>query len=431
MKIAMVAPYSLFCPNSRQSEDERINNFIKTRGTIVKAHSPSDSLLQLAAFTPENHELVYMDDQYGNIDTNQGFDLAAITCITVSANRAYKIADEFRQKGVYVVMGGIHTTLCPEDAAKHADTIVVGDADDVWQRFLFDFENGVPKNFYDGGRADIRKRPPPRISLVPREWYFLNMMQKEMYAFSTTLGCTRACKFCSDWKKPGYNRLQKKTIEQIKQELEQIASYSDNYSLLIMDDNVFLDVSHGKKVLEVIKSLNVRWIAATDISIAEHPSLLKMIRESGCRLLSIGLESLNEENLKWLAPWKAKQVKSYKDAINKLREEGINAVGSFMVALEYDTKSTFEEIFEFFIESKLSGAAISILTPAPGTELRNKLIKEGRLDLKAPWKAYSGYNLLFKHPTLSKKDIYDGLFWFLQKCETPEMIEHLKRISFE
>ncbi len=431
MKIAMIAPYSLFCPHSRQSEDERLDNFVRTRGVAFKAYSPCDSLLQLAAFTPDKHELIYMDDQYGNIDTNQQVDLAAISFMTANANRAYEIADEFRRKGVYVVMGGIHPTLCPKDAAEHADTIVIGDADDVWHQFLIDFENNSPKTLYDGGRADLAKRPPPRLNIVPNDWYFRKMMQTEMYSISTTLGCPRICKFCSNWRKPGYHRLQKKKIEQIKREIEQIASFSENYSFLIMDDNAFLDVNHGIKVLEIIKPLNIRWIAPTDISIADHPALLKLIRESGCKLLFLGLESLDEKNLKWLAPWKAGQVKNYREGIKRLREEGINAVGSFMIGLEHDTKSTFQEIFDFFIESKLAGAALAIMTPYPGTELRDKLIEQGRLNLDAPWEDYSCYNLLFKHPTLSKQDIYDGLFWFLKKCESPEVLEHLKKVSFD
>lgn len=430
MKIALVAPYSLFYPPSRMSDDDRINQYVKAKQTLFKAYAPCDSLLQLAALTPLKHELIYMDDQYGNVNSAENVDLAALSFMTVSADRAYEIADGFRRRGVHVVMGGVHPTFCPEDAAKHADTVVIGDADGVWKRFLLDFENKTPKAVYNGGCADLTKRPPPRFDIIPRKWFFRNAMQREMYSIHTTLGCTRACKFCSNWKKAGYNRLQKKTLRQIRRELERIASYSDNFYLSIMDDNLFMDVAHGRKVMEVIKEMNINWFAPTDISIAHDPSLLKLIRESGCKMLVFGLESLREENLKWLAPWKARQVVNYKDAIKKLRDAGINALGSFMVGLEYDTKAVFDEIFDFFIDTKLAGVGVGILTPYPGTDLRDRLIKENRLDLDAPWGSYTCYNLLFKHPILSKKDICDGLFGFYQKCETPEVAKHLKKVSF-
>lgn len=430
MRIALVAPYSLFYQGSRLSEDDRIDEFVKTKGRLFKAYAPCDSLLQLAAFIPEEHELTYMDDQYGNVDTSANVDIAALSFMTVSADRAYEVAAEFRRRGVYVVMGGVHPTLCPDDAAKHADTVVVGDADDVWHRFLSDFESGRPEPLYDGACADLSKRPPPRFDVVPRKWYFRNAMQKEMYSIHTTLGCTRNCRFCSNRSKAGYNRLQKKDIGQIKKELKVVAAYSDDLYLSIMDDNLFLDVAHGKKVLNIIKDMDIEWYAPTDISVADDPKLLKLIKKSGCRMLALGLESVDERNLKWLAPWKAKQVGHYKEAIKRLRDEGINAMGSFMVGLEHDTISVFDEIFDFFIETKLAAIGLGIVTPYPGTELREKLLKEGRLNTDAPWGAYTCYDLLFEHPALSKKDIYDGLFRFYQRCGSPEIVEHMKKVTF-
>ena len=429
MKIAFIAPYGLFVDSCRLSEDSRIDAFLKMRGPDAKAYSPCDSLLQLAALTPSEHEIFYMDDQYGNVDISADIDIAAISLVTSSADRGYEIADEFRSKGIHVVMGGIHTTLAPEDAKNHADTVITGDADHAWPQFLSDFMSGKSLPRYDGGCSDIKKLPPPKISLLTRDQYFRKSIQTEQYSIHCSSGCTRACKYCSNWMRPGCDKYQWKSLDQIEAELKQIVDYSDNFCLLISDDNLFLDVKYAKKVLELIRSYNISWFAPAEISIAKDDELLALIKDSGCLFLCIGFESLDERNLKWLAPWKAKQVKGYDSGIKRIREYGINVMGSFMIGMDYDTPSTFRNVFDFFMLNELSIATLAILTPFPGTLLRDKLIDENRLDLDAPWGDYTTYNLLFDHPNLSKEEIYDGVHWFMEKTSSPEVVEHIKRIS--
>ena len=426
MKIGLITPFNLYRPNFRLSEDGRIDDFFKEKVRSSRAYSPSDSLLQLAALTPTGHEVFYMDDQFGSVNFDESLDLAAITVITPSADRAYEIAEEYKRRGVYVVMGGVHVSLCPEEASKHGDTIVVGDADNIWMSFLSDFRRGRAKKMYNGGMARIGNSPPPRIDLLPPEKFRRTLLQTELYSLRTSVGCTRRCKYCTNWEM-SCNKIRKKTLRQIKREIKHISARSQIFTLSLIDDNPFLDIKHITRVLHYFKDVGVRWIGPADISISDHPKLLKLIRESGCTYLCFGLESLNPENLKWLAPWKSKFVKSYKERIRILRDHGLNVMGSFMVGLERDTPETFQQDFDFFIETNLVTVGIAIITPLPGTSFRQRLIDEKRLDLNAPWSDYTGFNLLYTHPTLSKQEMYDGVLWFLKKCNMPEVQEHMQK----
>lgn len=430
MKIALVSPYSLYRPNFKIAGDDRINDYIIKGMRFSKAYTPSDSLLQLAAMTPLKHQLVYMDDQYSSINTSIGVDIAAITIFTINADRAYEVAKQFRKKGVYVVVGGIHPTFCPDEALKHADTVVVGDADNIWGQFLKDFESKKAKKIYNGGVGDIQKRSPLKLDLLSRKMYYRNSFNKEVYSLYTSIGCNRFCKFCTNCQKPGYRKIYKKNVSQIKKELDTLTKFSNNFRLAISDDNAFIGIDHITKVLELIKKYKIRWMGPADISISDHPKLLKLIKESGCTQLCFGLESLNPENLRWLAPWKAKFVRTYKERIKKIRDFGINPMGSFLVGLDFDKKSVFQEVIDFFMEANLIAVAAGVLTPYPGTLFRDKLINDKNLDLKAPWTDYTGVNLLYKHPEFTKKEMYDGYMWFLKQVDLPEVKNHIKKVTF-
>lgn len=428
MKIALVAPGELFCEGHSDSEFKPLDDLIRPRSQLMRRYCPSDALLQLAAVTPKGHELLYLDDQYQTIVPTSDVDIAAITVLTINADRAYALADAYRRKGVHVVMGGTHASLCPEDVAPHADTVITGEADVLWKDFLRDFKKGVARDWYDGGYVDLRRVPPPRIDLLPRQHYRRVALNREVYSLRASVGCPRLCRFCSNCSKPGCNRLRKKSLRQIETELRQIASHSDDFALALIDDNPFIDIPHAKKVLERIAAMNVPWAGPADIDIADDPGLLRLIRKSNNRSLIMGLESIDERNLRWLAPWKARFVKSYLERLRIISDHGLNVVGSFLCGLEYDTADTFRRLFDFFLESPLSGALVAIITPYPGTPFREKLIHEKRLDDRAPWRAYTGGNLLFRHPTLTKEEISTNLLWFLEQLERPEVRERARRM---
>ena len=431
LKIALVSPYYLFLECFRLSEDAEINAFLAEKARFHRAYSPSDSLLQIAAITPPEHKLVYMDDQFANINTHADIDIAAFTVTTISAPRAYKLAQKFKKNGIYTIMGGVHPTFCPDEAKKFADTIVIGDADIAWRQFLKDFEKGKPKKVYEQGCvADIKNLPKPKIGLLSKKWYYRKIFNKEAYTIFTTFGCNRFCKFCVNCLKPGYGKIHKKKLSQIEAEIQQVAAYSNNFIIIFCDDNCFIDLDHMSDIIKMLTRMKIRWVAPGDIAVANHPKVLKLIEKSDCALLCVGFESIKKENLKWVAPWKAKFIDTYKERIGIFRDYGINITGSFIAGFEHDTDSVFREIFDFSMESKLTTTVVGIATPYPGTPFRDDLIQKGLLNKKAGWDMYTGMNLLYKHPKIEKQKLYSELLWFLKEVEKPYVQNHLNSITF-
>lgn len=429
MRIALVSPNVLHLAESVVSNDAVINGLVKPKAIEFREFSPSDSLLALAGLTPEEHELIYLDDQYARVDPDTPVDLAAITAVTMNANRAYELAAAFRARGVYVVMGGIHATMVPEETARHVDTVITGDADRVWPIFLKDLARGKPKLRYDGGYADVQQTPPPRISLLKPQHYFRRPFQAELYTLRATAGCTRRCRFCSNWKRPECDRLHCKTLRQIDLELDQITGFSAKPLINIADDNLFLDEAFARGVVERIRDRGIPWVGSGDVSLTRKPRLMRLLQESGCRLICFGLESLDPRNLEWLAPWKAKQIPYFRDAIRIARDHGINVMGSFIAGLEHDDLDVYDRCLDFFQETSMSVVNVALLTPFPGTELRERMIAEERLDRRAPWSAYTTYNLLFRHDHFTADQVLRRMEAFIRKLESPEMQQHIISVA--
>lgn len=427
MIIALVSPSTIFCDDFICSEDPALNDFCLPRLRKFRTYCPNDSLLQLIALTPAENEIVYMDDQFKNVDYSCKVDVAAITVMTMYAERAYAHAAEWRKRGVHVVMGGVHVTMEPEEALQHADTIVTGDADKVWARFLSDLKAGKPKRRYDGGVASIAKSPPPDLDALPREFYWRETFGKEVYSLRTSFGCARRCKFCSNCSLEEGTKFHHKSMRQVEAEIEQMIKKSRGHDFLIgmADDNIFLDKKHAERVFECIKSYGVGWFGGADVSVARHPKFIDLINRSGCSFLCFGLESLDERNLAWNSPWKARQIKDYGRLIRAMRDGGVSVLGSFIVGFDHDSLSVFDEIFDFSMESGLVGTNVAYLLPLPGTPLRKRLTEEDRLESSYGWGAYTGFNFIIKHPKLKKPEIYDLRLKFMQKLESPEVLAKL------
>ena len=253
MRIALVNPNILSVSGIPLSDSPSLDALIKTLAREFREYSPNDSLLALAALTPPEHELLYMDDQYGSLDLDARIDLAAISAVTVNADRAYELAADFRKRGVHVAMGGIHATLLPGEVSKHVDTVFTGDADEVWPTFLKDLERGRPGKRYDGGCIPITRSPPPRLDVLSPGQYFRKAFGAEVYGIRTTSGCTRRCRFCSNRALPGGDRIHRKTLAQVEAELKAIASFSGHCLLAISDDNLFVDARYAASVLQLVR----------------------------------------------------------------------------------------------------------------------------------------------------------------------------------
>lgn len=380
-------------------------------------------LLIVAALTPEDIEIVVIDEEFEELDFNKKYDLIGISSTTQFANRAYEIADEYRKRGTKVVMGGIHPSLMPEEAKKHSDTVIVGESEKLWPEFIEDFLKESTKPFYySSQQVNLLKSPKPRYDLLKLDRYGIIWVQ-------ATRGCPHDCEFCAASKIFGY-RYRHKSIRQIVDEIEFIKSLKKSPYIGFADDNMFVNLKYSTELIKELRDLKIRWVAQSDISIAEKGEIfLKSLKKSGCIALYVGFETLSEKGLKNIDRhnWKMKYFKKYSEHINKIQSNGIGVMGAFIVGLDADNKGSFDKISDFIIQNNLFGAGITILTPLPGTRLRARLEKEKRI-LSDNWDNYHFWKANYEPMNMTVEELENGLAKIYQTIYSKEA--HLKKIKY-
>ncbi len=385
------------------------------------------SLLTIAALTPDEHSIEFIDENITEIDFEKEFDIVGISAMTQQIMRGYQIADIFRSKGIPVVFGGIHPTLLPEEVKQRADSVVIGEAEDVWVKLLEDFKAGNLKPFYkSNSEINICESPIPKFELLKKNVYRLVNIQ-------TTRGCPHDCDYCSASKIFG-KKYRRKTVEQIILEIKTAIAHLGNVKIVFSDDNFLVDRKRSMELLTQLIPLNIKWHAQSDISIADDEQLLLLTKKSGCTFLFIGLESINPDNLKNLDTknWKYSKLSKYKENIEKIQSYGIGVMGAFIVGLDSDTKEVFNDLEKFIIDNNLWAASITIMTPFPGTRLRAKLENENRL-IKTDWSECTGYNVNFIPAKITREELEEGIVNLYKRIYSNEnyqkKIEHFKQIQ--
>jgi radical SAM superfamily enzyme YgiQ (UPF0313 family) len=372
---------------------------------VIAFKFPLLSTSLLAGLTPPHHELRIIDESLTEIDFDQEVDLIGITAITPLAPRGYEIADQFRRRGRKVVIGGIHASWLPEEAKEHSDSVVVGEADQIWARVIEDAERGELKPFYrQEERTDLRHLPIPRRDLFPRKGYlFHNLIQ-------TTRGCPFDCEFCSVTALHGktYRMRPVSEVEKEIQSLERSKAY-----IFFVDDNLVGNLSHAKELLTMLTRYRLRWVSQGPIHIAEDDALVKLMARAGCHGLFIGFESLREENLNLMGK-RINRVEAYGRGIQKLHDAGIGVYGSFVFGYDYDDRSVFDEFIEFAERNRIDGAFLPLLTPFPGTRIYQRLKQEGRL-LTEDWSKYDMATVVFRPNRMNVEELQEG-FWKVNRA---------------
>jgi hypothetical protein len=281
------------------------------RGKVI-ASLPTLGLLTLAGLTPDHWELSYHDVfDINKLEKPPGpFDLVAISSLAAQIEEAYALADRYRAEGSCVVMGGLHVSAEPQEALQHADAIVIGEAEPVWAKLLEDFEAGRLQRLYknEGPQFDLANSPMPRFDLLDPAHYNRITVQ-------TQRGCPFKCEFCAASIRIA-PQFQTKPIERVVAELHEIKKLWRHPFIELADDNTFANRARGKQLVRALAAENIHWFTETDISVADDPELLRLLRESGCSQILIGLESpviAGMDGLEQKANWKAKQVKRLSD----------------------------------------------------------------------------------------------------------------------
>ena len=341
------------------------------------ARIPNLALPILAALSPSDVDISFTDDLLTPIHLDKNLkevDLVGITVLTKTALRAYEIADAYRKKGIPVVLGGIHPTALPKEAKTHADSIVMGEAEEVWPTLIEDARTGNLKPFYhQEGYTELSKIPIPRRDILPRKGYLpLDVAQ-------VTRGCPFRCEFCSVQKFFG-ETYRFRPISDVVEEVRRLR----HRWMMFNDDNIIGNRSYSKELLEALIPLKKKWFGQASLSGLKTIENVELLAKSGCTSLFIGFESLSKKNLVTSKKFQ-NDPSEYREIIDTLHRFGIAVCGSFVFGFDEDDPSVFEETVSFSIQTKLFSAIFMILTPYPETAFYHRVKNEGRLAQDQWW----------------------------------------------
>ena len=386
----------------------------------VIASLPSLSLLTLAALTSPQFDVDYREiaDIRAAGELPDDYDLVAITSLSAQIFDAYAIADQYRRRGIPVVMGGLHVTSLPDEALEHCSAIVIGEGEPLWPRLLADFERGAMQRIYrsdPAGLYDLRDAPVPRFDLLDPEKYNRITVQ-------TSRGCPHKCEFCAS-SILLTTRYKLKPVVKVIAEIHAIKRIWSRPFIEFADDNSFVSRAHYKELLRAMIPEKLRWFTEADIRVAEDDELLGLMRDSGCRQVLIGLESPRRESLAGIetaSNWKERQFERYMTAIERIQSRGITVNGCFILGLDGDTPEVFNEVFEFVRASGLYEVQVTMLTAFPGTSLYRRLKNEGRILRDRAWDLCTLFDLNLRPRDMTVAELQSGFVALVKRLYTAE-----------
>ncbi|MCO6430284.1 MAG: B12-binding domain-containing radical SAM protein [Deltaproteobacteria bacterium] len=397
----------------------------------VVASLPSLGVLYLAACTPRHHELCYFEaPSAASVPAEvYGCDVVAISSLSAQISEAYQVADTLRVRGVTVVMGGLHVSTMPNEAASHADHVVVGEGELVWPKILEAIENGEKGAIWNAskfGAVDVSLLPVPRYDLLLGREY-------NRFTVQTSRGCPWRCDFCAS-SVMLRQKYRKRPVETVIRDIKQLIRLFGEPYLEFADDNTFVDKRWGKELCRELAPLGLKWFTETDISVSEDEELLGLMREAGCRQVLIGLESPTQGALSGIelrANFKARAFDSYRSSIERIQSHGITVNGCFILGLDSHTPRIFEDVLSFANEAGLYEVQITVLTPFPGTPLYNRLLSEGRLIDPYDWDSCTLFDVNFTPRGMSADELRNGLYWLSENLYAASAIKSRRRKFFK
>ena len=381
------------------------------------------NLPYVAAVTPLDVDLKIIDEAHEKVNFDVKVDLVGITAQTPVAPRAYQIAEEFRKRGIPVVMGGVHASMLPEEALRYVDAVVVGEAEEVWPQLIEDLKRGKLRRIYQGnGFVDPSKLPLPKRGLLNEKFYL------PLKLLETTRGCPYHCDFCGVSKFFGF-RYRNRPINDIERELsalfqegsvmnpvlkkilspfsKDLPYFLKRRLLYIIDSNVAGDRHFALELVSLLKEFDLLWYGHAPISIAFDQELLKGFSQSGCIAINIGFESFSTKNLQAMGKG-FNQPSRYAEAVKRIHDQGIGIMGTFIVGLDDDDPGVCQRIIDFCIDERLDWALTFIMAPYPGTDSFLRLEKEGRIFCK-DWEKYDSLNVVYQPSLMSVEELENGM----------------------
>lgn len=403
MKIAFLAPAGAM---------HRFN------GSFGKSlHYAPLTLTTLASLVPEelNAEMKIYDETVENIPLDLQADIIVMTCITGTSSRCYAYADYFRKRGITVVMGGVHPTLLPDEALKHADTVMIGFSEYTFPEMLLDFQSKKLKRLYVQKEGfSLENKPIPRRDLLNRKGYITTA------TVEVVRGCSLPCTFCAyptAFGRKVYNRPVREVIAEIEMFSEKI--------ILFPDVNLIADKKYAMELFTEMKHLKKYWMGLVTSSVGIDEELIRTFAESGCKGLLIGFESISQESQSYVNKG-INRVDDYSLLMNRLHDNGILVQGCFAFGSDEEDASVFERTVEAVIKSKIDLPRYSILTPFPKTKFYNDLEKEGRI-IERDWAMYDVEHCVFTPKNMTPEELEKGTAWAWR--ETYKISNIFKRLA--
>ncbi len=371
----------------------------------------------LSALTPDNVERIFYDDRLESIPFDMDVDLVAINMEAYTALRAYQIADEFRRRNVAVVLGGVHATLMPEEALEHADSVLIGEAEDVWGKLLDDFFLGNLQKFYRGKTGKLIP------DIVLDRSIFKGKNYLDVALVETGRGCIFECEFCSV--AACYNGCHKtRSIDII---IKEILLLKKKF-IFFVDDNICVDTDHAKKLFESLIPLRIKWVGQVSTHIVKDRELLKLMKRSGCQGVLVGFESMDQEHLKSMKKNVNQANRDYDSVVRDLHRYNIAVYASFLMGYG-DTVHTFRKICDFGIRNKTIYVAFNHLVPYPGTPLYDRLKRQNRLKYDRWWlkEGYRFGEVVFNPVNMSAEELTSLCWEYRYKFFS--FVSNLRRLS--
>lgn len=357
-------------------------------------------LLTVAASTPDKHHVEIIDENVEAIDFGADVDVVGLSVMTAVAPRAYEIATAFRRRGVVTVAGGYHPTFMPEEARRHVDAVVVGDAEELWPKVLEDVKAGTIAGVYRHEKPpELSNRPLPRRDLMrgnARRYATINAVQ-------TGRGCRHGCRYCSVTAFHG----QTYRVRSVRDVIDELIQLDGN--VIFVDDNIIANPRRSKRLFQAMIPLKKRWVSQCSITIADDPELLDLAKRAGCVGLFIGVESVKPENLRNVDKG-FNQCDQYRRQIKTIRRKGIGVIAGIIVGMDGDDVSVFSHTLRFLEQTGIDALQLNIMTPLPGTPLFEEFEETGRI-ISRDWSNYDFRHVVFRPARMSRRELREGADW--------------------
>ena len=370
---------------------------------------------QIAAITPKKHTVSVLSERYSKIDLDESYDIVNINFTTSTTPRAYEIADNFRKKGVTVVLSGLHASALPEEAKQHADSILLGRGEINWLRLLEDFEKNKLEPLYQPINYNESTKIPPTNIHLPG---FV-----VTGAIEATRGCPYRCEFCPEANIPGGGNFYARSVDEVISEIKSIPQKT----LMFYDTSLTINPSYSKTLFRKMIGLNKKFFCNGNSDIlARDKELVSLSKEAGCLAWLVGFESVSQETIDEVGK-KTNKVDEYFQTVKNIHDNKMAVIGDFMFGFDTDTPDVFDETLKVIKELKIDIADFCMLTPFPGTPIFNKLEKEGRI-LTKDWSQYSLKNVVFEPKNMTPDELIQGLRkMYYEFYSTPYTVKRIVR----